>query len=77
MNCRLCGVSAQECGGWLERVNELGVDGIWECRPSCASWLSEESKILGAIEGVGAVLGTIIDTASEYIVESLFDDEGE
>lgn len=33
--CRLCGKGAQEIQGYLARVNEFGVAGVWECRPSC------------------------------------------
>jgi hypothetical protein len=47
--CRLCGRDANACGGWLERVNEKGVPGVWECRPSCGADLSGEEKVLGAI----------------------------
>lgn len=36
MKCRLCRKTAAEIQGWLLRVNELGVPGIGECRPSCA-----------------------------------------
>lgn len=49
MTCRLCGRTANECGGWLERVNEKGVPGVWECRPSCGKVLSREDAVLGAI----------------------------
>lgn len=49
--CRLCGKNAIQCGGWLERVNEKGVLGVWECRPACDVSLSSESKLLGSILG--------------------------
>lgn len=49
--CQKCGADLKECRGWLERVNEKGVPGIWECRPSCAERLTPEQKVLGAIEG--------------------------
>lgn len=51
MRCRLCGASAFTTGGWLERVNETGRPGIWECRPSCQAVASDEDALLGAIEG--------------------------
>ena len=38
MKCRLCGqdmFEASERGAFLKRVNETGIDGIWECSPSC------------------------------------------
>lgn len=49
--CRLCGRTALEIGGYLHRVNEKGVKGIWECRPSCDAKLSNSEAILAAIEG--------------------------
>lgn len=50
MKCRLCGRTVFECGDWLERVNEKGVAGIWECRPACGAKLTNEEAIIGAIE---------------------------
>lgn len=49
--CQLCGKSAQEIGGYLTRVNEKGVPGIWECRPNCAAELMDDDKFLAAING--------------------------
>lgn len=51
MNCRLCNRSMYEIGGYLQRVNETGVAGIWECRPSCDAKLSPDDAILQAITG--------------------------
>lgn len=51
MQCRLCGKSAQEIQVWLERVNEVGIPGIWECRPSCEARLTQDERLLGAITG--------------------------
>ena len=51
MRCRLCGKGALEIQGWLERVNEKGVPGVWECRPACGAEISQEDALLGAIEG--------------------------
>lgn len=48
--CRLCGKSALEINGWLQRVNEKGVTGIWECRPSCDVEMSFEERIMGVID---------------------------
>ncbi len=48
--CRLCGKGAREIGGYLTRVNETGVDGVWECRPSCDAQLSFEANLMMAIE---------------------------
>jgi len=38
MNCELCGCDVHEAAGrgaFLKRVNEKGVPGVWQCRPSC------------------------------------------
>lgn len=51
MKCRLCGKSALQIGGYLERVNEKGVEGIWECRPICGVYLEPDERIIAAIEG--------------------------
>lgn len=50
MKCRLCGKGATEIRGYLKRVNEKGVKGIWECRPSCDADLSEDDRVIAAIE---------------------------
>lgn len=50
MKCRLCGKSALEISGFLVRVNETGVTGIWECRPTCDAWLSPDEAVIAAIE---------------------------
>lgn len=51
MNCRICGKTALEIGGYLQRVNEKGVPGIWECRPNCSADLPQDTRLLLAIEG--------------------------
>lgn len=61
MKCRLCGKSALEIQGYIERVNEYGVPGIGECRPFCGAALSLESRILGGIEGSGTSLALCVD----------------
>lgn len=48
--CRLCKKGAQEIGGYLTRVNEKGVEGIWECRPSCEAQQSFEENLIAAID---------------------------
>lgn len=50
IRCRVCGKNALETGGWLKRVNELGVTGIWECRPHCFSNLTPDERLLAALE---------------------------
>lgn len=49
--CRLCGKNANQCGGWLERVNKGVVPSVWECRPACGASLSPESRLIGSILG--------------------------
>lgn len=49
--CRNCSRNAREIGGYLHRVNELGIAGIWECRPNCSVKLDPDQKVLAAIEG--------------------------
>lgn len=49
MKCRKCGKGANEIGGYLTRVNEKGVDGVWECRPFCKSQLDQEEKLVLAV----------------------------
>lgn len=51
MKCHLCGISAQQCKGWLTRINEKGVEGVWECMPMCGANLPQEERLKGAIEG--------------------------
>lgn len=51
--CRKCKKDAQSIKGYLARVNEKGVPGIWECRPSCDATLSPEQALIAAIEGDG------------------------
>ena len=49
-SCRKCGATPPMDKVCLIRVNELGVDGIWECRPTCGPRLSCEERLLLAIE---------------------------
>ena len=53
IRCRLCKANAFECGGYLHRVNEKGVPGIWECRPSCEVDMSTADAIIAAIKAGG------------------------
>jgi hypothetical protein len=48
--CRICNKGQHECGGWLQRVNEMGVEGVYECRPACGVELSQDDRLLGALE---------------------------
>lgn len=50
VTCRICGKHVTEIRGYLTRVNAKGVPGIWECRPSCDSNLSQDEALLAAIE---------------------------
>lgn len=51
MKCRKCGRTAHEIGGYLKRVNEKGVPGVWECRPSCDASMPPDDKLMAAIDG--------------------------
>jgi hypothetical protein len=50
MKCRLCGKAAYEIGGYLKRVNEFGITGMWECAPSCSADRSFETNLLDALD---------------------------
>lgn len=50
LTCRICGKGAMEIGGYLQRVNAKGNDGIWECKPSCQADLPNETKLILALE---------------------------
>lgn len=53
IQCRLCGVKGHEARGVvLQRVNEKGVEGIWECRPICGAQMSSDDALIAAVEGV-------------------------
>lgn len=49
--CRKCGVPAHQCRGYLQRVNEKGVPGVWECRPTCGADLPSDVRLALAVEG--------------------------
>lgn len=51
--CRKCGVTALVPGVVLVRVNEKGVEGIWECQGGCdpAARMDENQAVINAIEG--------------------------
>jgi len=49
--CRHCKKGLFDINGYLHRVNEKGVDPIWECRPSCNSTLQPGENVLMAIQG--------------------------
>jgi hypothetical protein len=61
--CRKCGRGPNECSGYLERVNKLSVDGVWECRPQCGAVLSREDAIISAIR-VTPELGLVAEVFS-------------
>ena len=50
MTCRKCGADVRTCGGYLQRVNEKGAPGIWECRPVCGSDLPQDVSLILAID---------------------------
>lgn len=51
VKCRLCGRGLSQIGGYLQRTNEKGVPGNWECRPTCDADLPKETSVLLAVEG--------------------------
>jgi hypothetical protein len=51
ITCQKCGSDAAQCKGYLQRVNEKGVPGIFECRPVCGADLPQDTRVLLAIEG--------------------------
>jgi hypothetical protein len=58
MNCRLCGCDVHKCKGYLKRVNEKGIDGIWECRPSCTIRMTTDEALIAMLEDDELVLNT-------------------
>jgi len=48
--CRKCKRTVHQIGGYLTRVNETGVEGIWECRPSCEADLPAETRLMLALD---------------------------
>lgn len=52
MICRKCKKHVSETPShYMERVNEKGVPGIFECRPDCETELSPNQALFSAIEG--------------------------
>ncbi len=47
--CQKCKKDLDNIGGYLKRVNEKGVDPIWECRPSCDTIQTQEQNLLDVI----------------------------
>lgn len=51
LKCRLCLRGASDINGYLHRVNEKGVIGVWECRPFCNTNISNEEAVTRAVRG--------------------------
>lgn len=49
MKCNKCGAHISSIQCWLKRVNEKGVDGIFECRPYCGAVLDTATRLEQAI----------------------------
>lgn len=49
--CQKCGATPNQEGVVLERVNEKGAEGIWECSPDCETRLPQDQAVISAIEG--------------------------
>jgi len=54
--CRICGRGLGQIGGYLQRVNEKGVPGVWECSPACDADPPTETVLLMAVENNGDLL---------------------
>lgn len=54
IKCSKCDRTPHQIGGYLQRVNEKGVPGIWECRPNCSADLPAETRLELALELEGA-----------------------
>lgn len=50
MVCRKCGADPVTQDVCLNRANELGAEGLWECAPSCGVAVTDEN-IVAAIIG--------------------------
>lgn len=53
MKCNKCGAPAWTPGKYMIRVNEVGVDGVFECRPNCGHEMSQEDALLRALDDCG------------------------
>lgn len=52
IKCRRCGKGPNEVKTVLQRMNEKGIEGIWECRPICGAQMSDADAVDAAIQGV-------------------------
>ena len=50
MVCRKCGANPATQDVCLNRVNEVGTEGVWECAPACGVPITDEN-IVAAITG--------------------------
>lgn len=67
--CRLCGKNCRQCDGYLKRVNQKGVDGIWECRPDCNTVIKADDAVIAAIDDKPAKEEVSVDVATELLTE--------
>lgn len=43
--CKKCGANPVKDNVYLKRVNKLGVDGIWECKPNCQTKVTNDNLV--------------------------------
>lgn len=48
--CRLCGKDANHIKGYLKLVSPKEQPSVWECRPSCDSQMTDNERVVLAIE---------------------------
>jgi hypothetical protein len=65
--CRLCGKTALEIKGYLNRTNEFGVKGVWECVPSCHPGLREAALLCLQTNG-GPIDGADTADGESYVM---------
>jgi hypothetical protein len=65
--CRLCGKTALEIKGYLNRTNEFGVKGVWECVPSCHPGLREAALLCLQTNG-GPIDGADTTDGESYVM---------
>ncbi|MFZ5699695.1 MAG: hypothetical protein ACOY9J_13470 [Pseudomonadota bacterium] len=74
--CRICGRGLGQIGGYLQRVNEKGVPGVWECSPTCAADLPTETVLLMAVERGDEQVGKAqVALAYDYMDEPVTESE--
>ena len=68
IQCRLCKRTPNEVKGILHRVNEKGVEGVWECRPICGAEMSQSDAVVAAVEGWFDNPSSRVKEQAEYLL---------